>query len=99
MLRKGMMALVRRAVGSKPCRDGAERRVGKVPLQQVPHPGQIREVTQLAIALPEARENRSEERRVGNEYLSTCKYRCALYHYKKKTTFKREGEYDDTFYS
>src|SRR3546814_4329377 len=60
MLRKGMMALVRRDVGSKPCRDGAERRVGKVPLQQVPHPGQKREVTQLAIALPEARENAND---------------------------------------
>src|SRR3546814_6794531 len=54
-------SLVRRDVGSKPCRDGAERRVGKVPLQQVPHPGQKREVTQLAIALPEARWQRSEE--------------------------------------
>src|SRR3546814_7042534 len=60
MLRKGMMALVRRDVGSKPCRDGAERRVDKVPLQQVPHPGQKREVTQLAIALPEARENAND---------------------------------------
>src|SRR3546814_20741022 len=60
MIRTGMLARGLRDVVSKPCLDGTEGRVGEVPLKQVPHPGQKREVTQLAIALPEAREDAND---------------------------------------
>src|SRR3546814_15565733 len=33
---------------------------------------------------------RSEERRVGKECVSTCRYRWSPYHYKKKTTHKKD---------
>src|SRR3546814_19008174 len=35
--------------------------------------------------------NRSEERRVGKECVSTCRSRWSPYHYKKKTDRQRDG--------
>src|SRR3546814_11969268 len=35
-------------------------------------------------------DNRSEERRVGKECVSTCRYRWSTYHYKKKETRHRK---------
>src|SRR3546814_20490814 len=38
--------------------------------------------------------NRSEERRVGHECVSTCRSRWSPSHYKKKKTYKNEQSYE-----
>src|SRR3546814_20413615 len=44
------------------------------------------------------KEPRSEERRVGKECVSTCRYRWSPFHYKKKTKKKTSNHKDDGSY-
>src|SRR3546814_18444304 len=51
------------------------------------------EVVQPVFFDPEGtRIKRSEERRVGKECVSTCRYRGSPYHYKKKTNMKKHHQ-------
>src|SRR3546814_20989670 len=50
-----------------------------------------------SVWLTTAEAERSEERRVGKECVSTCRSRWSPYHYKNKT--KRRKQIKDTYYS
>src|SRR3546814_14776756 len=54
--------------------------------EQFIHIQSIRRLQTGRSTQPPARQDRSEERRVGKACVSTCRLRWAPYHYKKKTT-------------
>eukprot|EP01136_Pigoraptor_vietnamica_P014040 Opistho-1_new@55744 len=57
MLLERSMALVGGNIGGEPVGGGRQGRMLEVALQQAPHTRQVRQVTRLAIAFPQAREN------------------------------------------
>src|SRR3546814_20224691 len=74
------------AAGKRPARRKRERLSLRALESRVPGQGKILEP---GAAKSEAREQgRSEERRVGNEWVSKCRFRWAPYHFKKNKTKK-----------
>src|SRR3546814_20229470 len=87
-----------RAHDTLPQRAGRNRAIGPAAEDEIPRPivgdggheGVRHQYRQVEHAQPRRLalrvDERSEERRVGKECVSTCRSRCSPYHYKKKTT-------------
>src|SRR3546814_18030540 len=71
---------------AKPCpvAEITESDAGEFAAMQKPVPGQQRILGIVAFEVVHRVEERSEERRVGKECVSTCRSRWSPYHYKKK---------------